>query len=209
MSETNIVANSVINTVIFDIGGVLVGLGREKFFEGLGYDHEMSLRLLNATAGTKYWKEFDRGVLSEEEIIDLFVRNAPELETDIRRSMQNTHGLVYPLQTSIPWIERVKAGGRKALYLSNFSRKIERENQDAMKFLPHLDGGVFSCDVKMIKPDRDIYECLLQRYSLDPERCVFLDDTEANLVTAAELGIHTIHVQSHEQAAGELDAMLG
>ena len=104
-----------INTVIFDIGGVMVGLGRLHFFEQFGYSPQMCERLLSSTMKSPHWKELDRGVLTDEEVIDRFVKDAPELETEIRRSMENVHGIVYRLETSIPWIEELRESGRRVI----------------------------------------------------------------------------------------------
>ena len=197
-----------INTVIFDIGGVMVGLGRIRFFEQFGYPPEMCERLMASTLTSPHWKEFDRGVLTDEEVIDRFVQDAPELEKEIRACMENIHGVVYRLDTSIPWIKEIKESGRRVLYLSNYSMKVANENEDAMDFLPHMDGGLLSCDHKVIKPDPAFYQILIDRYGLEPDKCVFLDDLESNLETARDLGIHTILVRSHEQAAADLRALL-
>jgi putative hydrolase of the HAD superfamily len=78
-----------INTVIFDIGGVMVGLGRMRFFQQFGYPQEICERVMNSTVKSPYWKELDRGVLTDEEIIDLFVKDAPELEKEIQKALEN------------------------------------------------------------------------------------------------------------------------
>ena len=197
-----------INTVIFDIGGVMVGLGRLHFFEQFGYSPQMCERLLSSTMKSPHWKELDRGVLTDEEVIDRFVKHAPELETEIRRSMENVHGIVYRLETSIPWIEELRESGRRVLYLSNYSMKVANDNEDAMDFLSHMDGGLLSCDYKVIKPDPAFYMILIEKYGLEPSECVFLDDLEDNLAAARSLGIHTILVKDHEQAAADLKALL-
>lgn len=197
-----------INTVIFDIGGVMVGLGRLHFFEQFGYSPQMCERLLSSTMKSPHWKELDRGVLTDEEVIDRFVKDAPELETEIRRSMENVHGIVYRLETSIPWIEELRESGRRVLYLSNYSMKVANDNEDAMDFLSHMDGGLLSCDYKVIKPDPAFYMILIEKYGLEPSECVFLDDLEDNLAAARSLGIHTILVKDHEQAAADLKALL-
>ena len=157
-----------INTVIFDIGGVMVGLGRLHFFEQFGYSPQMCERLLSSTMKSPHWKELDRGVLTDEEVIDRFVKDAPELETEIRRSMENVHGIVYRLETSIPWIEELRESGRRVLYLSNYSMKVANDNEDAMDFLSHMDGGLLSCDYKVIKPDPAFYMILIEKYGLEP-----------------------------------------
>ena len=46
-----------INTVIFDIGGVMVGLGRMRFFQQFGYPQEICERVMNSTVKSPYWKE--------------------------------------------------------------------------------------------------------------------------------------------------------
>lgn len=197
-----------INTVIFDIGGVLVDFGREHFFEQFGHEPEMCRLLYERTVRSPYWKEFDLGLLPDEKVIDLFAEYTPELEREIRESMANVNGVVRRMDAAIPWIKEIKASGRKALYLSNYSMKVARDNAEAMDFLPHLDGGLLSCDYHVIKPDPAFYKILIEKYDLDPSRCVFLDDLEENLATARELGIHTIQVRDHEQAAADLERLL-
>ena len=197
-----------IKTVIFDIGGVMVGLGRIRFFEQFGYAPKISEQVMNSTVKSRHWKELDRGILTDEEVIDRFVKDAPELENEIRHCMENVHGIVYRLDTSIPWIRSLKDRGMQVLYLSNYSMKVAKDNEDAMDFLPYMDGGLLSCDYKVIKPDPAFYQILIDKYDLVPSECVFLDDLEANLETARQLGIHTIRVKDHEQAKADLEKML-
>jgi putative hydrolase of the HAD superfamily len=197
-----------INTVIFDIGGVMVGLGRIRFFEQFGFAPGVSEKVMNSTVKSVHWKELDRGILTDEEVIERFVKDAPELEKEIRLCMENVHGIVYRLDTSIPWIQSLKERGIKVLYLSNYSMKVARDNEDAMDFLAHMDGGLLSCDYQVIKPDPAFYQILIDKYDLEPSRCVFLDDLEANLEGARQFGIHTIQVKDHEQAKAELERML-
>ena len=197
-----------INTVIFDIGGVLVDFGRQHFFEQFGHSPEMCMRLYKSTISSPYWKEYDRGVLTDEEVVDCFVGSAPELENEIREAMKNVHGVVRRMDAAIPWIRQIQESGRKALYLSNYSRKVAGDNMDAMDFLPYLDGGLLSCDYQVIKPNPAFYQILIEKYDLDPARCVFLDDLEDNIAAAKELGFHTILVRDHEQAVADLARLL-
>ena len=197
-----------INTVIFDIGGVLVDFGRQHFFEQFGHSPEMCMRLYESTVRSPYWKEFDLGLIADEEVIDLFAGYAPELESEIREAMKCVHGVVRRMDAAIPWIRKIKESGRRTLYLSNYSMKVARDNADAMDFLPFLDGGLLSCDYHVIKPDPAFYQILIDKYDLDPEKCVFLDDLEDNIAAAERLGFHTILVRDHEQAAADLEKLL-
>ena len=66
------------------------------------------------------------------------------------------------------------------------------------------DGGVFSCYVQLIKPDPEIYRTLLEKYGLQAEECLFIDDREDNVVAARELGMQAIRFENYAQAREEL-----
>ena len=146
--------------------------GRQKDY----HLYEMVERLAKATVGSDIWKEYDRGVLSEEEILNRFIANDPELEEDLRKTLANVHGIMERYDYAIPWIEELKAKGYQFLVLSNFSRKVLRECWSELDFLPYVDGGILSCQDKLIKPMPEIYSLILSRYHLKPEECVFMDD---------------------------------
>ena len=198
-----------IDTVIFDIGGVLVELGRFRFLETKGFTGELAQRVMYATMRSDDWGQLDLNKISEEEILQRFIENDPSIEKEIRHMFADVHGIVEPKQTSLPWIRRIKASGRRVLFLSNYSHKILRVCADSLYFLPEMDGGLFSCDVHMVKPDQAFYQLLIDKYDLDPAKCVFIDDLEANLEPARALGIRTIHFRSQDQAEQDLVRLLG
>lgn len=198
----------MIRTIIFDIGNVLADFRWKEFFYELGYDDELLKRIGKATVESSDWCEYDRGLLTDEEIIERFVENDPEIETVLRESLKDTKGMVTPRDTAIPWIKELKERGYQVLYLSNFSHKVQVECAEALDFLPYTDGGILSWKEGLIKPQPEIYALLLERFQLLPQECVFLDDTAKNLDAAKEFGIHTILYQNQEQAYGELEALL-
>lgn len=198
-----------IDTVVFDIGGVLVELGRFRFLEKKGFTGERANRVMDATMRSKDWVQMDLNNIPVEEILERFIRNDPEMEEEIRHMFGDLHGIVEPRESSLPWLRRVKESGRRILYLSNYSHKIMRECADALYFLPEMEGGLFSCDVHMVKPDPAFYQMLIDKYQLDPARCVFIDDLETNLEGARAVGMHTILFENPEQAEAELDRVLG
>ena len=207
--KRNMKTNHEIDTVIFDIGGVLVDLGRFRFLEKKGFTGDLAHRVMYATMRSEDWVQLDLNNLSEEEILQLFIENDPQIEDQIRHMFADVHGIVEPKAASLPWLQRVRASGRRIFFLSNYSHKIMRECADALYFLPEMDGGLFSCDVHKVKPDPAFYKLLIEKYDLDPARCVFIDDLPANLEPAADLGIRTILFQSQDQAEQDLDRILG
>lgn len=157
-------------------------------------------RLAKATVGSDIWKEYDRGVLSEEEILNRFIANDPELEEDLHKTLANVRGIMERYDYAIPWIEELKAKGYQFLVLSNFSRKVLRECWSDLDFLPYVDGGILSCQDKLIKPMPEIYSLILSRYHLKPEECVFMDDILENVEAARRAGINAFVFENQEQA---------
>ena len=197
-----------IDTVVFDIGGVLVELGRFRFLEKKGFTGEKANRVMYATMRSKDWVQMDLNNIPVEEILERFIRNDPGMEAEIRYMFEDLNGIVERRESSLPWLRRIKESGRRILYLSNYSHKIMRECADALYFLPEMDGGLFSCDFHMVKPDPDFFRLLIEKYELDPSRCVFIDDIETNLEGARAVGMHTILFENPAQAEAELDRML-
>lgn len=197
----------MIKNIIFDIGNVMVGFTWREFYAGFGYGEEMVDRLAAATVKSAMWDEVDRGVLSDEELVEGFIRNDPSLERELRLIFRNIHGLIIKYDYAVPWVKSLRDAGYHCYFLSNFSSKVRVDCKEALSFLEYMDGGVFSYEDHLIKPDTEIYELLLSRYGLKAEECVFMDDTEKNLPPAKRLGIHTILFQDREQAVSELEKL--
>lgn len=194
----------MIRTIIFDIGNVLTDFRWKEFFAEQGLTGVIFDRICRATVESPDWCEYDRGLLTDEEVLERFVQNDPGIEQELRKSLQNVKGMVTLRDYAVPWVQELKAKGYQVLYLSNFSHKAEMECSDSLAFLPYMDGGILSYRDHLIKPQPEIYALLLERFHLVPEECVFLDDTAKNLDAAEKFGIHTILYTDRECALEEL-----
>lgn len=197
----------MIKNVIFDIGNVLVYFSYRESFASFGYDEAMVDRLAKATVFNEAWAHFDRGDLSDEEIIDLMVKADPEIESDIRRVLANCHDIVVQHDYAVPWVRELKRKGYHVYFLSNYFEKLIRENPEALSFINYMDGGIFSCRVHMLKPAPEIYQALLSKYQLNAEECVFFDDRPENAEGANAVGIHGIVFENLTQAKEALARM--
>ena len=198
----------MIDTVIFDIGNVLADFNWDRYIHQLLSDETVIGRVNEAIWSYGLWEEFDRGVMTDEEVITAFISHAPDAEREIHLACQHVGGCITRLDNTIPWIREVKASGRRALYLSNYSRINMRANPGALDFLPLMDGGVFSCDVHLLKPDRAIYARICKEYGLTPSSCVFIDDVAGNVEAARDFGLHAIQCRSPKQARADLWSLL-
>lgn len=194
----------MIKNVVFDIGNVLVDFCWRDHIAGCGFSGITAERIGKAMMQNEDWNEIDRGVWSMEELLNAFIENDPEIEQEIRKTFKNLSTVVRLYPDSVPWIRNVKAAGYKVYYLSNFSAKIREEAKKELIFMKEMDGGIMSYEVQQIKPDEAIYQSLFAKYHLNPEECIFLDDSRKNLDTAEKLGMETLLVTSQEQARKEL-----
>ncbi|MBQ9301939.1 HAD family phosphatase [Butyrivibrio sp.] len=204
----NVIPDGEIDTVVFDIGNVLTDFAWDKFLVFKGYDDKMVERIAKATVYSDDWVEYDKGNLTNEEIIARFVENDPEIRSEIEDSFKNIDGIILKREKTIPWIRALKAAGYKVLYLSNFSKQALEGCPDAMAFLDETDGGILSFREHVVKPDPAIYNLLVSRYNLTPSKTVFIDDTPVNIEAAQNLGWKGIIYRDYNQVVDEL-ATLG
>lgn len=194
----------MIKTVIFDIGNVLTAFNWKGHFESFHYEKEIFDRIVSATVQNAAWNEYDRGVLTDDEVLEQFIKNDPGIETQLRESLADIKNLLVRFDYAIPWIQDLKSKGYQVLVLSNFFHKAYVECSQALDFLPYTDGGILSYREKCIKPQPEIYQKLIEKYQLTPHECVFIDDLQRNLDGAAAFGIHTILFQNQAQAIEDL-----
>jgi putative hydrolase of the HAD superfamily len=198
-----------IRALFWDIGGVLLtnawdGTERAKAFERFQLDpdefhsrHEMVV------------SSFERGKITLDEYLDRTVFYAPRSFTrDAFR--QFMFGLSQPLSGDPLPLARALAGSGKYLMATINNESRELNLYRIQKFGLRQIFRVFfsSCFVGLRKPERDIYRIAIETTQFPAEQCCFLDDRAINLEGAAQLGMHTVQVQSLEQMKVEL-AKLG
>ena len=99
---------------------------------------------------------------------------------------------------------RNSQGGLKLYFLSNMPAPFARALEQRHDFLSWFDGGIFSGDVKLGKPDPAIFNLLASRYRLDSAETLFIDDSLANVQAADALGWQTIHCEAPERLPAQL-----
>jgi len=189
----------MIRTVIFDIGNVLVKFDWKSYVYGT-FDEQTANILADAIWKSGYWVEFDRGVFSDAEIVALMEQAAPGYEKEIHTVLEHSGEFLEKYAYTDEWIEALKKSGYRVLYLSNYGESLMERRPDVLDFLSLMDGGLFSCHAKLIKPDPQIYAMLCQNFALNPKECLFLDDNEENVEAARDFGLHAICFHGYEKS---------
>jgi putative hydrolase of the HAD superfamily len=195
--------------VVFDFGAVLftwrpVDLVAQ-YFPQQACTPSQAGHLAHAVFAHTDWQNFDRGTLAMALVVQ---RTAQRLNLDhaaLAELVGRIGDLLTPMPDSMALLARLhQMQGTRLYFLSNmplpYARTLEKNNP----FLKWFEGGIFSGDVKIIKPEPAIYQLLQSRYQLEPTQTVFIDDLLDNVKAARALGWHGIHFQSAQQLEAEL-----
>ena len=178
-----------IKNIVFDLGQVLLKYDWAFYLNSLGYKGELFEILANAIFRNPDWETGDAGTVTPDEWKQLFIDNAPEYKEDIKKVYAGIRYTIEKFPYTDAWIELLKNQGYKLYFLSNYSEQLHKDTVQHMDFLAQFDGGIFSYEVKCIKPDLKIYKLLLEKYNLTPAETVFFDDRKENVDAACKLGI--------------------
>ena len=180
----------MIRNIILDIGNVLVDFCWEKHLRSFGFPEETVAKAADALFLNRDWEEVDRGVLTREEIVGLFIENDPSIEEEIRLIMKDISGTIELRPYTQTLIPQLQGMGYKVYLLSNFSDLTLQDGGDKFGFIDQADGAILSFRYHFIKPDPRIYEQLLSEFSLEAQECLFFDDAEKNVVGARACGLN-------------------
>lgn len=196
----------MIDTIIFDLGGVLIDWNPHYVYRTLFNDEQEMLDFLD-TVCTSDWNEEQDAGRPLQEGTDILVAQFPQHEALIRAFYGRWEEMLGgALLGTVDLFKRLKASGKYKIYaLSNWSAETYPVAQRHYDFLSWFDGAVVSGVEKMRKPAPEFYQLLLDRYLVDPQTALFIDDNYRNILAAQEAGIKTIHFTSAEELEKELE----
>jgi len=194
----------LINNIIFDIGNVLLTFEPREFLLKFTRDISRIDNFISNVTGNKFWLKLDRGVISVEYAKNLFLAKYSEEKELLTLFFENWFEIFEPIQKNIDIMKDLKLNGYKVFALSNFIREAYEFVIKKFNFFSLFDGQVISWKEKAIKPEMEIYKILLERYNLPSRECVFLDDHSSFLVSAEQLGMHTIFITKNTDLRAEL-----
>lgn len=199
----------MVDTIIFDIGRVLVTFEWEEYLESFGFPQETNTAIGQAVFASRDWNDLDLGLYKDEEVLDKFIGNAPQYEKEIREVFQNFPSAIQIMPYAMDWVRGLLKKGFRVYYLSNYGASTREYTRSQLAFMDLMDGGLMSYEVHLTKPDPAFYQELFKRYQIIPEKAVFLDDNAANIEAAKALGLHTILFTDYASAVLELEKRFG
>ena len=194
----------MIDNVIFDVGNVLLDWNPRYLYRKLLPSAADVEHFLEHICTPAWNAEQDRGRRWADAVAELSAQH-PHYADLIRAFDERWHETIGgPFDDSVEILRELAAADVPLFALTNFSGEKFAEVRERYDFFSLFRGIVVSGDEKQIKPDAKIYRILLERYSIDPARAMFIDDSKANVAAAAELGMTAVHFTD----AGSLRAAL-
>jgi 2-haloacid dehalogenase len=195
----------VINTIIFDLGAVLIDWNPDYMYRTI-FDDEQEMRDFLATVTTPDWNEEQDAGRTLQEGTDWLIQKHPHHEVNIRAFYGRwIEMLGDAFEGTVEIFKELKESNKYKIYaLTNWSAETFPLAQQKFDFLNWFDGVVVSGTEKMRKPTPEFYQILLDRYNVKPEESLFIDDNYRNILAAEKLGINSIHFTSPEQLKEEL-----
>ncbi|MDO3644296.1 HAD family phosphatase [Mucilaginibacter sp. L3T2-6] len=184
----------MINTIIFDLGAVLIDWNPHYLYRTLFSDEEEMKNFL-ATVCTPDWNEEQDAGRPLAEGTELLVKQFPEHEANIRAFYGRWDEMLgEAFHDTVEVFKELKEGGKHKIYaLTNWSAETFPVALDRFEFLHWFDGVVVSGAEKMRKPAPEFYQLLLDRYQVKADEALFIDDNYRNILAAEKLGIHCVH----------------
>lgn len=190
--------------IVFDLGGVVVARDPRKvsakFVEFFSFIYEPKM--------PHFWEEYDRGSYSLDRVKEIISERYGYDRALCDEYLSTAIDLQEEIAPTKAFIERLKVAGYKLYVLSNMSQEFI----DFIHQLPvydNFDGEIVSCREHVVKPEPEIYRLLLNRFSLNPAECLFIDDREDNIEAAEHEGIYGFHFdRSNPQASCDLLAAM-
>jgi putative hydrolase of the HAD superfamily len=197
--------------IVFDFGAVLVNWRPHdvvrKHFPSIAHSPETTAQLASSFFTHPDWQEFDAGRFTAQEISVLTAKRLGLAVQDVQHMVDAIEDHITPIPSSVQVLEDVyaqkAAKSYKLYFLSNmpapYARGLERH-----AFMRCFDGGIWSGDHGLVKPQSAIFEKLEAMYSLKGQPILFIDDHPAKIEAAQKEGWQTIHLTDPFELPGLL-----
>lgn len=201
--------NKAFDTIIFDLGAVLIDWNPRYLYRKIFKTEEEITWFLENICTSEWNDEQDAG-RSFAEATGALLKKHPEWEIPIRAWYERWQETISgSIPGTVEILKQLKEAKQHKLYaLTNWSAETFPWALDNFEFLHWFEGIVISGVEKSRKPFPEFYQILFNRYNVNPEQTLFIDDNVKNIAGAKAVGLQTVHFQSPEQLKKEL-AFLG
>lgn len=200
---------AAVRNVIFDLGGVVFDWNPDHIVARVQPEPELQTALKEALFGHADWRMFDRGTLTEPELIQRLQRRLGPTQPEVQVILEAVRNSLVEKPETLELLRSLQGQGTPLYCLSNMPASIYAHLRQRHSFWDVFNGIVISGEVQMMKPEPEVFLHLLATFGLRPEESVFIDDLPANIESARQVGLHAICFKDAAQCRRELQQILG
>lgn len=191
----------MIKNIILDVGGILFDDSKKHIENILNKNCDLIYKI----AYGKGFKECLLGQKTVQEHIDSLV-TVTDFE-DIKYILAKENlSESYPLiAKNFEYIRSLKHRGYKLYLLTNITEESYNYINNVIDINKIFEGGIFSYQEHLVKPNPDIYKLIIDRFKLNKEETIFFDDKEVNITAAYNEGIKGIIFNSIDDIKNNLN----
>ena len=194
--------------VIFDLGGVVLEWNPDAILESCYADADARAIMKAAVFQHADWLQMDRGILTETEMLARLEKRTTRSKEELVGLFDAIRNSLQPKADTVALMESLARRHVPLYCLSNMPATTFAYLRGRHTFWPVFRGIVISGEIKMMKPEREIFDYLLLQYRLSAAHTVFVDDHLPNIEAAQALGLHTVLFRDARQCEIELEHLL-
>ncbi len=194
-----------IQAILFDFGNVLLEWNPRHVYRRYFPNNEAAMEQFFHEVRFMEWNaQQDKGRTFAEGVAELS-KQFPHYSELIQAYHENWRDSIgHSFTGTVEILKQLKKAGFPLYGLSNWSAETFPYARQKYDFFGLLDDIVISGEVGSIKPEPEIFEITLERIGKPAHKCLFIDDSLANIEQARTMGFATIHFQSPEQLGRDL-----
>ncbi|HTD73303.1 MAG TPA: HAD family phosphatase [Steroidobacteraceae bacterium] len=200
---------AAVRNVIFDLGGVVLDWNPAAIVALFESVPERQAALRHALFGHADWRMFDRGALTESELIQRLQLRLGSTQAEVEAILGAIRNSLVEKPETVELLRALQGRGTPLYCLSNMPAAIYTHLRQRHNFWDAFSGIVISGEIQMMKPEPEVFMHLLETFDLRAEESVFIDDLPANVESARQVGLHAICFKDAAQCRRELDQILG
>ena len=185
-----------IDAVIFDLGRVIVDWDPRHLLAEIVPDELALATLVEEVLDLDWFRAVDAGYPLADAIATrarLYPEHAEALQAYVDRWPETIRGT---FDDTVAIVQELRRAGFRMYVLSNWAAETWARVSDGFAFLRHFDDVVISAHVGLAKPDPRIFELARDRFSVAPDRTLFIDDSAANVVAARGVGFQVARFET-------------
>ncbi|MDO4475635.1 MAG: HAD family phosphatase [Lachnospiraceae bacterium] len=188
----------MIKNIVFDMGRVLINFDQPTFFERVGVAQEDRQLIFEEVYASVEWVQLDRGLLDEEDALEIWYKRVPErLHDQLRVLVTAWEQPLMPVEGMAELVRELKEAGYGIFLISNASHR-QHEYWPGIPGSEYFDDTLISADVHINKPEPEIFKEAYRKFDILPEESVFIDDfppnCEASILTGMDAFIFRMNV---------------